>query len=267
MPDPWSSTGTLDEAMQLRLADVLRLRAEDPQQREMADRYLSELKLGRGAKVLEVGCGVGIVARRIAELHPGCEVLGVDPSPVFVSLAREKSKEHHGTAFETGDGRSLNFRDESFDAVVFHTTLCHIPEPLKAIREAKRVLKPNGTLCAFDGDYVSTTVATTDLDPLQTLVTTTINNFVENRWLTRQLPRVLRSEGLEVGSVRSHGFVQTMAADYMLTLVERGADLLAVGGNIAKEAAEAFKNEARRRVREGEFFGHIAFLSVLARKA
>ena len=92
MPDPWSSTASLDEAIQHRLADVLSTRASDPQQQEMADRYLSDLKLPAGARVVEIGCGTGIVCRRIAEQFPAVEVLGVDPSRVFVSLAREQSK-------------------------------------------------------------------------------------------------------------------------------------------------------------------------------
>jgi hypothetical protein len=52
----------------------------------------------------------------------------------------------------------------------------------------------------------------------------------------------------------------------MLTIVDRGADLLAGAGSIGADQAEALKGEARRRVKAGEFFGHISFVSVIARK-
>ena len=52
----------------------------------------------------------------------------------------------------------------------------------------------------------------------------------------------------------------------MVTVIERGADLLVASGNIGLAAGDAIKLEAKRRVEQNEFFGHIAFLSVLAAK-
>jgi hypothetical protein len=52
----------------------------------------------------------------------------------------------------------------------------------------------------------------------------------------------------------------------MLTIVDRGADTLVATGAIGMEAAEALKSEARRRVKAGEFFGHISFMSIIASK-
>jgi hypothetical protein len=65
----------------------------------------------------------------------------------------------------------------------------------------------------------------------------------------------------------SHGYTQTTEPQYMLTIIDRGADVLASAGNIGAEQAAALKNEARRRVKEGEFFGHISFISLIARKS
>jgi hypothetical protein len=52
----------------------------------------------------------------------------------------------------------------------------------------------------------------------------------------------------------------------MLTVIDRGADMLRAAGKIGDELAEALKAEARRRVAAGGFFGHIAYSSVLARR-
>jgi hypothetical protein len=82
----------------------------------------------------------------------------------------------------------------------------------------------------------------------------------------RRLSALLRGCGFELGLARSHGFVETGDGGYMLTVIDRGADMLRASGTIGDELAAALKEEARRRVAAGGFFGHIAYASVIARK-
>ena len=90
-------------------------------------------------------------------------------------------------------------------------------------------------------------------------------NSVHDRWLVRRLPALVRGCGFEVVSFRSHGFAETTGG-YMVTIVERGADILRGLGQIDEDMAAALKAEARRRLRAGTFFGHIAYASLVARK-
>jgi hypothetical protein len=76
----------------------------------------------------------------------------------------------------------------------------------------------------------------------------------------------MRGAGWQVVATRSHGYVETQGAQYMLTLVDRGADALVAAGTFTSEAAAALKDEARNRVEAGTFFGHIAYASVIAKK-
>ena len=267
MPDPYASIAEIDQSVQVRLADVLELRAADQRQREMLESYLSELDPPEKARALEVGCGTGAVCRALANIENIETVIGVDPSPVFIEKARELSESISGVSFQAGDGRSLNFDDDSFDLAVFHTSLCHIPAPEKALQEAHRVLRPGGWLAVFDGDYVTATVAIDDFDPLQVPVDLMIRNFVENLWLSRRLPKILSSIGFVVESYRSHGYTKTSEPSYMLTIIDRGVDLLVTSETMGLSQAEALRTEAKRRVESGEFFGHISFVSAIARRA
>jgi cyclopropane fatty-acyl-phospholipid synthase-like methyltransferase len=79
MPDPYTSIAQADKEMQTRLADVLELRASDPQQRAMLDAYLSELRFPSGAIALDVGCGTGAVSRVLAEMPAFEKSSGLTP--------------------------------------------------------------------------------------------------------------------------------------------------------------------------------------------
>jgi hypothetical protein len=87
---------------------------------------------------------------------------------------------------------------------------------------------------------------------------------VTDRWLARRLPALARAAGFELRRFRSHGFVETSEPVYMLTIVDRGVDVLRARGELGEAAAAALKEEARRRVEAGTFFGHIAYASLVA---
>ena len=266
MPDLYAMITELDLEIQERLAGVLELRAADPQQQAMLRAYISDVEFPRAARVLDVGCGTGAVTRVLARWRGVTEVVGIDPSPFFLSKARELGEGLTNVSFDVADGRSLPFEDKTFDVVVYHTTLCHVPGPERALREGFRVLRPGGWVAIFDGDYATTTVARGDSDPLQTCADAAIAALVHDRWLVRRLPLLARTAGFDVVSVRSHGYLETSEASYMLTLIDRGADSLVSSGRIGAESAAALKAEARRRVQSHEFFGHIAYVSLLGNR-
>ena len=267
MPDAYATIADVDVATQERLAAVLELRAADPQQRAILESYLSEIHFGDEARVLEIGCGTGPVTRVLAARPGVVEAVGVDPSPVFLAKARELAAAVANITFEQGDGRSLQFADADFDVVVLHTTLCHVPEPELVLAETFRVLRPNGTVAVCDGDYATVTVALGEWDPLQDCIEAVKAAFLNDPWLVRRLPALLRGAGFEVVSSKSHGYLQVSDPEYMLTLVDRGADALASWGRIGPELAASLKAEARHRAEADRFFGFIGFASYIARKA
>lgn len=266
MADPYANLADADPAVVAQIADRLERRAADPQQRAILKSYLEDVQFRGDARVLEIGCGTGPVARALAECPGVGEVVGVDPSPTLIERARVLAGETGALSFEVGDARALDIEDGSFDVAVFHTVLCHVPEPEAALAEAYRVLRPTGWLAVFDGDYATATVAIGENDPLQACSQAAIARNVHDRWLVRRLPKLISDAGFEAGAARSHGFVETSDPGYMLGQAERGADILVEEGRIGRALGDALQAEARRRAAEGEFFGHIAYASIVARK-
>lgn len=266
MVDVYSTIAEAEHDVQERLAQVLERRAIDLQQRGMLGTYLTDIDLPIGADLLDVGCGTGPVTRELARRFPAGQVVGIDPSPVFLATARRLAAELPNLSFIEGDCRYLPHDGGSFDAVFFHTTLSHVPWPEAALKEAFRVLRPGGALAVFDGNYTTTTLANGEFDPLQTCADAAMAALVHDRWLIQRLPTLVRGAGFSVVKQRSLGIVETDQPDYMLTIADRGADVLAAEGRISAELAQALKNEARRRVDSGCFFGSIAYGSLVARK-
>lgn len=266
MADVYATIADAPHDVQERLADVLERRAANYQQREMLAAYLSDVDLPADAEILDAGCGTGAVSRELARRTPGGKVTGIDPSPVFLATARNVSAGIPNLSFTEGDCRSLPFVSDRFDAVFFHTTLSHVPSPEEALKEAFRVLRHGGTLAVFDGVYTTTTLANGEHDPLQACADAAMAAIVHDRWLVQRLPGLVMEAGFTIIRQRSMGIVETVEPDYMLTIVDRGADVLAATGRIGEELLTALKHEARRRVDEGCFFGSIAYGSLVARK-
>jgi ubiquinone/menaquinone biosynthesis C-methylase UbiE len=264
--DVWANVSNLDPTAQDRLAGVLETRGADPRQQAMRQEFLADLPFPTNALVLDVGCGTGVLTRVLAR-RPGISaVVGVDPAPSLLARARELAVDLPNLTFEQADGRSLPFAEHEFDVVIFDSTLSHVTSPERALTEAFRVLRPEGVLGVFDGDYATMTVALTDHDPLQACADFMLANSVTDRRVMRRLPSLIRQCGFDLIGARSHGYVETGEGSYMLTIIDRGADMLAARGLISDATATAFKAEARRRGVEGTFFGHIAYMSTIGRK-
>jgi len=127
--------------------DIIRFCASLIQKRLTLDKYEVKRKVDR---VLDLGCGNGRHAMFFA--RQGIKASGIDISSQAVAWASEWAKSEGVDAdFRVGDITNLPYEDNTFDAVVTHGVLDHVPMTVatKAAREVHRVLKPNG-LFYFD---------------------------------------------------------------------------------------------------------------------
>jgi len=122
-----------------------------------ARRFVELAHLSAGIRVLDVATGTGVVPLLAAEqLGATGKIVGIDISEEMVAFAKEKCSGFGNIQLQVGDAENLDFPDESFDAVLCASSLFFVPDMVKTLKEAKRVLKPDGCVLfnSFDPAFL-----------------------------------------------------------------------------------------------------------------
>jgi len=143
------------------VAEVYSQQANPAFEAELATRIASQEAafllphLRPGMRLLDAGCGPGSITLGLAEtLAPG-KVIGVDNQRALVEQARALAAARGATTtrFEVADVYGLPFADHSFDAAFANGVLMHLREPVRALMELRRVLRPGGIAGIRDPDW------------------------------------------------------------------------------------------------------------------
>jgi ubiquinone/menaquinone biosynthesis C-methylase UbiE len=120
--------------------------------------YLLPL-LERGQRLLDVGCGPGTITADLAELLAPGEVVALEREASILDEATAVAAERGVTNLTTvvGDVYALEFPDASFDVVHAHQVLQHLADPVAALSEMRRVVRPGGVIAVRDADYAAMT--------------------------------------------------------------------------------------------------------------
>ena len=164
--DPYAATDKLDAALLKVIVTRLETRGKHPLFEKMLKDYLEAMQIDTAEAVLDLGCGTGVAARAIARRRGfSGRVLGIDLSPTLAQTAAQLAAAEgldSRVEFRPGDSRKLDLADGAYDALVAHTLLSHVDDPLAVVREAARLVRPGGMIGIFDGDYASMTFGHAD---------------------------------------------------------------------------------------------------------
>lgn len=110
-----------------------------------------------GDRVLEIGCGVGAQTVTLAGRHPDTQFVSIDLSVSSLRVARSgvRQRELSNVEHQRVDLFHLPFTDASFDHAFICHVLEHLEDPIAGLAEARRVLKPGGTITVIEGDHGS----------------------------------------------------------------------------------------------------------------
>jgi ubiquinone/menaquinone biosynthesis C-methylase UbiE len=263
--DVYAITDQLDDTLLQVLAERLEARGRHPRFHAMLTEYLDAMNIEMAHTVLDIGCGTGLAARAIAQCKGFAgKVTGIDISAGLVQVAQRIS-ESEGVGeqiqFVVGDTTRLDIPDEAFDAVVAHTIVSHVDDPLLVVKEAARVVRRGGKIGIFDGDYASLTFGHPDPAKGQYYDEALISSVVTCPRVMRQMPRLLSEAGLELVASFQHVLVEIGSAEFWLSALESYRKLLPKAGAMSDQEAAGWVDGLLEDSRNGVFFGACNYYS------
>jgi SAM-dependent methyltransferase len=150
----WRKSGLPEEAFDDWLTDRVARRPTGSRARQVYGAHdvhdfarraiLDVLALGAGDHLLELGCGGGLLLRDA--LDTGARVTGIDHSEEMVDLARERAP---GAKLLLSRAEHLPFLEKTFTAIAMSVVFFFLDEPVRVLRECRRVLRPRGRLAIY----------------------------------------------------------------------------------------------------------------------
>jgi ubiquinone/menaquinone biosynthesis C-methylase UbiE len=239
-PDPWRDADAQTNVDEM--AKSLEARGRTPAQARLRRRFLKFVPVRPGARVLEVGCGTGVVVRDLAALvgRRG-EVVGVDASRLLLEQARALCREtarHARITLRVADGASLPFATNRFDLALAITVVLHVADPLRVAREMARVTRPGGRVGLQDQDFGVVAVTHPDRALTERIMRGVAERIYEEPHSGRRLPGLLRAAGLVDVRLLTDVYQDTTLEPWTKTFLERRAERAVRFGIVDVSTAE-----------------------------
>lgn len=262
--DPWTNPDSQSEQAIKAMATRLEDRAKNTAFMGMIGRYAELLPSSQGMTILDLGCGTGVVARQLAaDLDSSSVIHGAD---VSFSLLEEAKRLDSGerVRWNKVSGDVLPYPDGTFDGIVMHTLLSHVPDPLPILREARRVLKSNGKLIVFDADHAGTTYGQKDYQKgrrIDALLTSAIARHPD---ICRQMPCYLKEAGFQLDRHFADVISECGKGDYWLSSVKAFIAFLPTLGALSQDECQEWEESMLRSQDDGTFFASGTFFTFVA---
>jgi ubiquinone/menaquinone biosynthesis C-methylase UbiE len=166
--------------------------------------------MGKGGRILDVGCGTGVIGRELNNSGYN-RVFGVD---FDYSAIRYSTQQSHSTSNTVGNAYQLPFDQGNFDVVICHFLLMWLNDPVSALVEMKRVLKPGGEVFLLaEPDHAARIDFPPEFERLGNLQTQSLVRQGANTQAGRQIGAWLSEAGFKVGETGIMGGQWNMSAD------------------------------------------------------
>lgn len=248
-----------------RYVQSLEARGQTRSQTRLRRRFLKFARISPGWRVLEVGSGTGVVCRDLARIvGPRGRVVGVDPSRVFVRVARRLARERGvgGIRFEVGDGARLRFRDGAFDGTLAITVLLHVPNAEAILSEMIRVTCPGGVVGVQDQDFGTLALDHPDRPLTSRILDGVARKIYADPWSGRTLFGTFRRLGLRQVRLTTDVYQDTQPEAWTWSMLERRAENAIRLGVIGQREARQWLQAIEAQARAGTFVFTLNFYGV-----
>lgn len=214
------------------------------------------LAAAAGERILDIGCGPGFYVRELLDVvGPRGSIVGVDPSPDMLGLARQRCDGHGNVSFRDGNATALPVDDDDFDAALCVQVMEYVPDPPAALAEIHRALRPGGRALIWDVDWGTVWWHTADPDRMRRVLSAWDEHLVHPS-LPRRLGAHLRSAGFVDVGVAGHSFATVDYDDesFAVLMLGMAADFVPGRGDVTGDEATAWISEQRDLAERGEFF-------------
>jgi SAM-dependent methyltransferase len=256
--DPWQHNDQAADAAVREQARRIELRGRNKDEIAARAAYLDLLEIQHGERVLEVGCGSGVVLRDIARrVGSSGQAVGLDYSSAFLKVAHELA-EQAGLAdrieLQQGDARALTLEDAQFDVVLAATSLAHIPDGELAVPEMVRVTRPGGRVAVFERDTDASIISHPDRETTRRIVQAGSDYSTVDGWLARRMPGLFVQAGLEDVRVQAFTpFERDPAGFYGMLLWSRRIETALQVGAISEAEARRWLEQLEVEQEAGRF--------------
>jgi len=251
-PDPYRNVDAQPDVA--RMIQSLEERGRTRAQARLRRRFLRFAGIPKAGRVLEVGCGTGVVLRDLTTLvGPRGRVVGVDRSRRVIAAARELCRAHPTITLRVGDAARLPFQSARFDAAIAVTVVLHVADPLAMVNEMVRVTRRGGVIGLQDQDFGTLAVTHPDRELTDRILRGVADHVYEEPHSGRRLPGLLRAAGLAHVRLLTDVYQDTGLEPYTKTFLQRRAENAVRFGIVDAATAERWLDGFTKLVADGAF--------------
>lgn len=166
--------------------------------------------------------------------------------------------------FAVGDAHALDEAEGEFDAVIAHTVISHVADPLAVLAQMARRVRRGGTVAIFDGDYASMTYAHPDHDFGRRMDEALVAASFNNPRIMRELPRRLPELGLHLAAAWGDAVTEVGSGSYFRSFIETYAPYIAPSGLAPADAVDEWLRAQHEAMAAGTFFAACTYYTYLA---